>query len=134
MKEIVTLVKEFSFEAAHRLPNVPAENKCRLLHGHSYGVEIHVTGEVDPGQGWLIDYADIKKAAGPVIERLDHRCLNEIEGLQNPTSERIAAWIWERLAPALPGLSLIVIRETSTSRCLYRGPGGAAGGSMPGNP
>lgn len=125
MKEIVTLVKEFTFEAAHRLPNVPAENKCRRLHGHSYGVEIHVTGEVDPGTGWLIDYADIKKAAGPVIERLDHRCLNEIEGLENPTSERIAAWIWKRLAPALPSLSLIVIRETSTSRCLYRGPGGA---------
>ncbi|MBI3393482.1 MAG: 6-carboxytetrahydropterin synthase QueD [Nitrospirae bacterium] len=125
MNEIVTLVKEFAFEAAHRLPNVPAENKCHRLHGHSYGVEIHVTGEVDPGQGWLIDYADIKKAAGPVIERLDHRYLNEIEDLENPTSERIAAWIWERLAPALPGLSLIVIRETSTSRCLYRGPGGA---------
>jgi 6-pyruvoyltetrahydropterin/6-carboxytetrahydropterin synthase len=125
LKEIVTLVKEFTFEAAHRLPNVPPENKCRRLHGHSYGVEIHVTGEVDPGTGWLIDYADIKKAAGPIIERLDHRCLNEIEGLENPTSERIAAWIWKRVAPSLPGLSLIVIRETSTSRCLYRGPGGA---------
>ncbi|MEK6813762.1 MAG: 6-carboxytetrahydropterin synthase QueD [Nitrospirota bacterium] len=125
MEEIVTLVKEFTFEAAHRLPNVPPENKCRRLHGHSYGVEIHVTGEVDPGTGWLIDYADIKKAAGPIIERLDHRCLNEIEGLENPTSERIAAWIWKRVAPSLPGLSLIVIRETSTSRCLYRGPGGA---------
>lgn len=124
MKEIVTLVKEFTFEAAHRLPNVPAENKCRRLHGHSYGVEIHVTGEVDPRTGWLIDYADIKKAAGPVIERLDHRCLNELEGLENPTSERIAAWIWERVAPSLPGLSLIVIHETSTSRCLYRGPAG----------
>ena len=82
LEEIVTLVKEFTFEAAHRLPNVPPENKCRRLHGHSYGVEIHVTGEVDPGTGWLIDYADIKKAAGPIIERLDHRCLNEIEGLR----------------------------------------------------
>ncbi len=124
MKETVTLVKEFTFEAAHRLPNVPPENKCRRLHGHSYGVEIHVTGEVDPEKGWLIDYADIKKAAGPVIERLNHGYLNEIEDLENPTSERIAAWIWERVAPSLPGLSLIVIHETSSSRCLYKGTGG----------
>ena len=111
LEEIVTLVKEFTFEAAHRLPNVPPENKCRRLHGHSYGVEIHVTGEVDPGTGWLIDYADIKKAAGPIIERLDHRCLNEIEGLENPTSERIAAWIWKRVAPSSPAC-----RSSSSAR------------------
>ncbi|WP_084284037.1 6-carboxytetrahydropterin synthase QueD [Solirubrobacter soli] len=115
------IFKEFTFEAAHRLPFVPAEHKCSRLHGHSFSVEIHVSGEVDPRTGWLMDFADIKTAFKPLLDRLDHYYLNEIDGLENPTSENLAQWIWERLQPALPELSKIVVRETCTSGCVYVG-------------
>lgn len=117
----VRLVKRFSFEAAHFLPSFPDGHKCRRLHGHSFRVEVAVEGEVDPSKGYLIDYGDLKRAVEPFIEALDHRLLNEIEGLGNPTSEGIAAWLWQRIAPALPGLSGIVVHETCASRCEYRG-------------
>ena len=117
----VEIFKEFTFEAAHRLPNVPPEHKCARLHGHSFRVEVHVSGPLDPHLGWVMDFADVKAAFRPVHDRLDHRYLNEIEGLENPTSENLARWIWERLAPTLPGLSKIVVRETCTSGCVYRG-------------
>jgi 6-pyruvoyltetrahydropterin/6-carboxytetrahydropterin synthase len=116
------LVKDFSFEAAHRLPKVPAGHKCARLHGHSYRVEIEIQGEIDEEQGWLIDYAEIKSAFAPLREQLDHRYLNEIEGLENPTSEVLAEWIWSRLLDRLPGLVRITIHETCTSRCIYEGP------------
>ncbi len=115
------LFKEFTFEAAHRLPGVPADHKCARLHGHSYRVEIHVTGEVDPRTGWFMDFGDLKAAAKPLIARLDHYYLNEIDGLENPTSENLARWIWEHLKPGLPGLCRIVVRETCTSGCVYTG-------------
>lgn len=118
----VRLVKDFWFEAAHRLPHVPEGHKCERLHGHSFHVEIEVAGETDPALGWLIDYAEIKAAYGPVHDQLDHRYLNDIEGLENPTSEILAAWIWERLKPALPQLSKVTVHETCTSRCVYEGP------------
>ncbi len=117
----VELMKEFRFEAAHRLPRLPEGHKCRRLHGHSFHVEVHVAGEVDVGTGMLIDYGDIKTAFTPIYEQLDHRYLNEIPGLENPTSEVLARWIWERLKPALPALRAIVVRETPTSGCTYRG-------------
>lgn len=117
------IFKEFVFEAAHRLPYVPEGHKCRRLHGHSFRVEIHVRGEVDPTLGWVRDFSDLKEAFDPLYRQLDHRNLNEVEGLENPTSENLAVWIWQRLAPRLPGLSQVVIRETCTSGCLYRGPG-----------
>lgn len=117
------IFKEFVFEAAHRLPHVPEGHKCRRLHGHSFRVEIHVRGEVDPVLGWVRDFADLKEAFEPLYRQLDHRHLNEIEGLENPTSENLARWIWQRLASRLPGLSQVVIRETCTSGCIYRGPG-----------
>jgi 6-pyruvoyl tetrahydropterin synthase/QueD family protein len=113
------IFKEFTFEAAHRLPYAPEGHKCARLHGHSYRVEIHVGGEIDPMTGWIIDFADIKAAAAPVIARLDHYYLNEIEGLENPTSENLARWLWRELKPALPGLKRIVVRETCTSGCSY---------------
>ncbi len=119
-----TLVKEIRFEAAHRLPMVPEGHKCARLHGHSFRVEIQVEGEVDPRSGWLIDYAEIADAFAPLREQLDHHYLNEIEGLENPTSENLAAWIWERLSPRLPLLRRIVVHETCTSRCVYEGPSG----------
>ena len=116
------LVKDFRFEAAHRLPRVPEGHKCARLHGHSFRVEVEVVGEVDPEMGWVVDYADIKRAFSPLHDALDHRYLNEIEGLENPTSEVLAAWIWARLAPQLPGLARLVLHETCTSRCVYEGP------------
>ena len=114
------IFREFTFEAAHRLPNVPAGHKCARLHGHSYRVEIHLTGAVDPVAGWVTDFGDVKHAFRPLHEQLDHNYLNEVPGLENPTSEVLAQWIWRRLADILP-LSAVVIRETCTSGCVYRG-------------
>jgi 6-pyruvoyltetrahydropterin/6-carboxytetrahydropterin synthase len=111
---------ELSFEAAHRLPNVPDGHKCARLHGHSFRFEVHVEGPVDPHTGWVMDFGDVRAACRPVVDALDHRYLNEIEGLDNPTSERLAAWIWERLVPTVPGLVEVVVRETCTSGCRYR--------------
>lgn len=118
---IVELVKEFRFEAAHYLPNLPASHKCRRMHGHSFRGEIAVRGPIDPVQGWLVDYADLKAALQPVVDRLDHYPLNEVEGLENPTSEMLAVWIWRRLVPALPALHRVTVEETCTSRCNYYG-------------
>ena len=115
------IFKEFTIEAAHRLPNVPAEHKCARLHGHSFKVEIHVSGKVQEPAGWVIDFADIKTAFQEHFDVLDHHYLNEIPGLENPTSEHFARWIWERVSARLPGLSLVVVRETCTSGCAYRG-------------
>ncbi len=115
------IFKEFMFEAAHRLPNVPAGHKCARLHGHSFRIALYVGGEVDSYTGWIIDFADIKAAFKPILERLDHYYLNEIPGLENPTSENIARWVWEELKPSLPELSQIVLHETCTSGCVYRG-------------
>jgi 6-pyruvoyltetrahydropterin/6-carboxytetrahydropterin synthase len=115
------LYKEFRFEAAHRLPNVPEGHKCGRLHGHSFRVELHVSGPIDPSTGWVIDFADIKKAFKPHLDRLDHFYLNDIEGLENPTSENIAIWIWRRVKPAIPLLSKVVVSETCTCGCVYFG-------------
>ncbi len=115
------LRKNFQFEAAHLLPHLPATHKCRRLHGHSFKVEIAVDGPCDPKLGWVMDYADITKAFKPLLNQLDHFYLNEIAGLENPTSERIAIWIWERLKPGLPLLTEIVVAETCTAKCIYRG-------------
>ncbi|MCR6664402.1 MAG: 6-carboxytetrahydropterin synthase QueD [Luteimonas sp.] len=116
------IFKVFTLEAAHRLPNVPPGHKCARLHGHSFRVEIHVSGEPGEDTGWVMDFADIKAAFKPLYEQLDHHYLNDIPGLDNPTSERLAAWIWDRLKPALPLLSAIVVHETCTSGCRYAGP------------
>ncbi len=121
------IFKEFTFEAAHRLPNVPEGHKCRRLHGHSFRVEIHVRGEVDPQTGWVMDFADLKRAFQPLYDQLDHNYLNEIEGLENPTSEVLARWVWQQLRPGLPGLSQVLVRETCTSGCVYQGEDEAGG-------
>jgi 6-pyruvoyltetrahydropterin/6-carboxytetrahydropterin synthase len=113
--------KTFRIEAAHLLPNVPEGHKCRRLHGHSFEIGVHVAGPLDPELGWVMDYAQIKAAFAPVFEALDHRYLNDVPGLDNPTSERLARWVWDRLKPALPLLSKISIRETCTTACEYRG-------------
>jgi 6-pyruvoyltetrahydropterin/6-carboxytetrahydropterin synthase len=117
----VRLTQQFHFEAAHDLPTFPAGHKCRRLHGHSFRFDVIVEGEVDPQKGYLIDYGDIKIAAEPIVRRLDHFYLNQIEGLQNPTAENLARWIWNNLKPSLPQLTAIVVHETCTSACEYRG-------------
>jgi len=117
----VNVFKEFTFEAAHRLPNVAPGHKCARLHGHSFRVEVHVEGVVGAESGWVLDFADIDRAFAPLHDQLDHRYLNEIDGLDNPTSERVAEWIWARLEGTLPGLSSVVVRETCTAGVEFRG-------------
>ena len=119
---VSSIVKSFTFESAHRLPHVPEGHKCGRMHGHSFRAEIEVTGTVDPRTGFVVDYAEISEACRPLQDKLDHRLLNEIPGLENPTSEIISRWIWERVAPSLPGLSKVTLHETCTARCEYRGP------------
>lgn len=115
------IFKEFRFEAAHRLPNVPEDHKCARLHGHSFVVRIEVEGPVGDESGWVMDFSTISEAFEPILTRLDHYYLNEIPGLENPTSEVLAQWIWQELKPHLPALSTIEIRETCTSGCVYSG-------------
>jgi 6-pyruvoyltetrahydropterin/6-carboxytetrahydropterin synthase len=115
------IFKQFTFEAAHRLPNAPSGHKCRRLHGHSFRVEVRVRGPVGNPSGWVIDFADLKAAFEPLYDQLDHNYLNEIEGLSNPTSENLARWIWYHLQPSLPELCEVTVWETCTAGCIYRG-------------
>jgi 6-pyruvoyltetrahydropterin/6-carboxytetrahydropterin synthase len=117
----VTLSHAFRFEAARRLPHLPAEHPCSRVHGHSFGVELEVAGPIDPETGWLIDYHALATLWEPLRDALDHRYLNEVEGLANPTSELLAVWIWQRLSPQLPELTAVSIMETPETRCTYRG-------------
>jgi 6-pyruvoyltetrahydropterin/6-carboxytetrahydropterin synthase len=117
---MMEIYREFTFEAAHRLTNVPPGHKCSRLHGHSFRAEVHVSGPVGEESGWVMDFQEIKDAFAPLHCQLDHHYLNEVDGLANPTSENLARWIWERLTSTLP-LSAIVVRETCTSGCIYRG-------------
>jgi 6-pyruvoyltetrahydropterin/6-carboxytetrahydropterin synthase len=112
----------FQIEAAHRLPNVPEGHKCARLHGHSFRIEIHISGAVGRDSGWVMDFADLRQAFQPLFDQLDHHCLNDIDGLENPTSENLARWIWDRLQPGLPGLVKVVVQETCNAGCIYTGP------------
>jgi 6-pyruvoyltetrahydropterin/6-carboxytetrahydropterin synthase len=115
------IFKTFTFEAAHRLPNVPPGHKCSRLHGHSFRVSLHVRGSVSPDAGWVRDFSEIKEAFVPLHNQLDHNYLNEVDGLSNPTSENLARWIWFRLREHLPELSRVVVQETCDSGCIYEG-------------
>jgi 6-pyruvoyltetrahydropterin/6-carboxytetrahydropterin synthase len=115
------IFKVFTVEAAHRLPHVPEGHKCARLHGHSFRIELHLSGPVDPHAGWVMDFADVKAAFKPIYDRLDHHYLNDIPGLDNPTSEQLARWIWDQAKPVLPLLSAVVVHETCTSGCRYSG-------------
>jgi 6-pyruvoyltetrahydropterin/6-carboxytetrahydropterin synthase len=118
----VELTKEFRFEAAHRLPHVPPGHKCARVHGHSYKVELQVSGPVDPHTGWLFDFGVIDEAWATLHERFDHHNLNEVPGLENSTCENIAIYVWRALHPKIPQLSAVTIWEMSDGRCTYRGP------------
>jgi 6-pyruvoyltetrahydropterin/6-carboxytetrahydropterin synthase len=117
----VELNKEFRFEAAHQLPATAPTHKCHTLHGHSYRVELTLAGEVDPDTGWLIDFGRIDELVAPLLRRLDHRTLNDVPGLTNPTSENLAVWIWQELRTQLPALTAVTVWETVDARCTYRG-------------
>jgi 6-pyruvoyltetrahydropterin/6-carboxytetrahydropterin synthase len=120
--ETMEIHKKFSFEAAHRLPNAPPGHICERLHGHSFEIEIRIRGPVDEARGWVADFAEIDQAFTPVHETLDHHYLNEVEGLENPTSENLARWLWQRLRPSLPGLCRVEVSETCNTGCTYNGP------------
>jgi len=113
--------KEFQIEAAHLLPNLPDGHKCRRLHGHSFQIRITVEGEPDPVAGWVMDFAEISRHFQPVFEALDHQYLNDIPGLENPTSENLACWIWDHLQSDLESLVSVQVRETCTAGCIYEG-------------
>lgn len=117
------IFKRYQLEAARWLPQLAEPHPCARLHGHSFSVEVHLAGALHPSLGWVADFAEIDAAWAPVHALLDHRCLNEVPGLENPTSERLAVWIWDRLLPALPILCKVVVMETPQSGCVYAGPG-----------
>ncbi|MEH6557063.1 MAG: 6-carboxytetrahydropterin synthase QueD [Oceanicoccus sp.] len=118
---LMEIYKDFTFEAAHLLPHVPTGHKCGRLHGHSFLVRIYVSGDVDAHSGWIMDFSELKACFSPIYQQLDHYYLNDIEGLENPTSENLARWIWDKLKTDLPILSKVEIRETCTSGCIYTG-------------
>ncbi len=117
----IHLTKTIDFEAAHWLPTFPEGHKCRRLHGHSFKVDITIEGELDTEMGYLQDFGEVKQVTEPIRKQLDHYCLNDIEGLENPTAEVLAIWIYDRLKPNLPLLSAVRVRETCTSAVEYRG-------------
>ena len=113
---------QFTFDSAHFLPHVPPDHKCRNMHGHTYRLVTYFEGELHPELGWVMDFADIKKIMTPILQQVDHRVLNELEGLENPTCERLAVWLWEYIKPQLPALCKIELHETPTSGVVYQGP------------
>ena len=117
----MNIFKIFTLEAAHRLPNVPDGHKCARLHGHSFRVELHLDGPVDPHTGWVMDFSEVKAIFKPLYEQLDHHYLNDIPGLENPTSENLAIWIWNQTKPLMPLLSEVVVHETCTAGSRYSG-------------
>ncbi|PYF02519.1 6-pyruvoyltetrahydropterin/6-carboxytetrahydropterin synthase [Rhodopseudomonas faecalis] len=115
------ITQAFRFEAAHRLPNVPPTHRCHRMHGHSYRVELQLQGDVDATTGFVVDFFEIEAAFGGLLAQLDHHCLNDIEGLENPTAENIAIWIWQRTKPALPQLAQVRVFETPDCWAEYDG-------------
>lgn len=115
------LYKEFTFDSAHFLPYVPEGHKCKEMHGHTYRLRVWLEGKPDARLGWIIDFAELKKIVKPVVGALDHKCMNNVPGLENPTCELIAVWIWDQLKPLLPALKRIELHETPTSGVIYEG-------------
>ncbi|MCB0606109.1 MAG: 6-carboxytetrahydropterin synthase QueD [Lewinella sp.] len=118
---MMEIFKEFTFDSAHWLPNVPEDHKCRHMHGHTYIVRLYVSGNLDPQLGWVVDFASVKDVWRPLERILDHKVLNDIKGLENPTAENLAVWIWRKVKPELAGLSKVLVCENATSGVIYRG-------------
>lgn len=121
MTATMTIFHAFSFESARHLPHLPAEHPCSRLHGNTFLLRVAVTGPVRESEGWVMDFAEVSAAVEPVLAEIDHRHLNEIPGLENPTTEKICAWLWDRISNQLQGLSEIEIRENDTTGCSFRG-------------
>ncbi len=117
------IFKQFSFDSAHFLPHVPPEHKCREIHGHTYTLTVYVEGPLHPVLGWVTDFTDLKNAVSPIVKMVDHKMLNNIAGLENPTCELFAVWFWDKIKPNLPELKKIRLNETLTSGVEYDGPG-----------
>ena len=115
------IYKEFSFDSAHFLPNVAEGHKCRNMHGHTYKMRVFIKGKPDPHYGWIMDFKELKDAIGPIIDQLDHKLINDIPGLENPTAENITLWIWNKIKPLLPLLNKIELYETPTTGVIYSG-------------
>lgn len=115
------IFKQFTFDSAHFLPNVPAGHKCKEIHGHTYRAVMYIEGQPDPHLGWVMDFAALKHIISPIVKQVDHKLLNDIPGLENPTCERIAIWLWEAIKPAVPQLVRIELHETPTSGAIYEG-------------
>ncbi|PWG81653.1 6-carboxytetrahydropterin synthase QueD [Pararcticibacter amylolyticus] len=117
----MVIYKQFTFDSAHFLPNVPAGHRCGSMHGHTYKLTVFFEGDLDPVQGWVIDFNDIKKIISPLIDSVDHKLLNDIPGLENPTSEVMASWFWNKIKPEIPSLSRIELSETPSTGVIYEG-------------
>jgi len=115
------IFKEFTFDSAHSLPNVPEGHKCKAIHGHTYRLKVIIEGDLDPHLGWVMDFSDLKNVVKPVIDQIDHKYMNELKGLENPTCEAIAIWLWNKIKPSLPLLKEIELHETPTSGTVYSG-------------
>lgn len=115
------IYKSFTFDSAHFLPNVPEGHKCKNMHGHTYKLTVFIHGKIAEPEGWVIDFSDLKKYINPIIDQLDHHCLNDLNGLENPTSENLSVWLWNRIKPLIPGLNKIELNETATSGVVYEG-------------
>lgn len=117
----MVIYKKFAFDSAHFLPNVPEGHKCKNMHGHTYHLTVYLEGDLDTELQWVMDFKELKDVVKPVIDLIDHKLLNDIEGLENPTAERIVVWIWELIQPKLPLLSKLELNETPTSGAIYEG-------------
>lgn len=117
----MTIFKQFTFDSAHFLSKVPDTHKCKQIHGHTYRLVIYLDGPLHSDLGWVMDFGVVKQVVSPVIDILDHRLLNDIPGLENPTCELVAKWIWDQIKPGLPLLSKIELHETPTSGVVYSG-------------
>ena len=115
------IFKKFTFDSAHSLSYVPDGHKCKEVHGHTYHLTLFIEGDLDPELGWVMDFADMKRVVKPVVDAIDHKYLNDIEGLENPTCEIVAKWIWDKIKQDLPLLKKIQLNETPTSGVVYEG-------------
>lgn len=115
------IFKKYYFDSAHFLPNVPENHKCRNMHGHTYKLIVFISGNIENNNGWVMDFAVLKNTINSIIEIIDHKVLNDISGLENPTCENIARWLWVKIKVVIPELTRIELHETPTTGVIYNG-------------